>query len=311
MPFIIRSDNAPTLIVANGTSDGFLLATMATIGVRLYRLTMNFNDKTGSQVESHYYFKGDFSSFVVGKPLVIKLPFKKALFVNDTSQAFTSISNNFEDLFSLQTTKGDSYSGVVFKLYILNNADTFPGEQNAVPLQSNLDATYTIGTQQYRFIYYRQVAGVSFFTGVFGDKAFRNEYSDLVPLSQVDQTQLIDVKLIAGINYFFIKTNFTPNVIISNGVSLPTTQIVDSYEDDNYLYTMKSNSPNVFANGKATINVTVVSKATSKPVVISQLKSDNSSLIPHESIPNADGSLNVSSLFMTPLPGPIKARFFA
>lgn len=259
MPIVINTTNAPNLLVVNETATGFYLATIAVSGVRLYRITMNTVDPLGNPVELYYYFSLDTSSSPQGTPVVLNVPYIYASFVGDSSDTFASIPDisQFQDISTVQSVNGEPMSGASFKLYNLIFTGV-PSEQNMVPQLIDLNQAYTIGTTTVMFIYYRKInATLTYYTGIFGDRVFQNEYTNLIPLPSNPSNSLITTDTIGGTLYYFVNTTATPNIVVANGLPTPASQLTDSYSDNTYSYTLVSSSPNVLLGGTVLFGLTI------------------------------------------------------
>lgn len=301
MPFAPILYNVFELLDVNNDSTGFTLDTLATSGVRQFRLAMSTIDSLGRPVESFYFFSADFSGFALLSSVTIKIPFRKSLFVSDTNATIDSLVPTFEDVLTLQDVKGDKMTAGIFKLYHWTLSTTSADVQNQVPLQIDLKATYQVGTIFVRFIYYRILSDgngnqYTFYTGVYGDKSYSNEYAVLPGLDATllqPTTPKVTTKTIGGIQYFFVRTNNTPNIVVLNGISTPGSQQIDTYSDDKYKYTLTSSSKNLLAGGNASMTLVIKDKTTDVQVFPDRLRSTNDAFNISANVIDSDVGINI------------------
>ena len=220
---------------------------------------MNTTDALGNPIELYYYFSLDTSGYTQGTPVILNIPYISASFVSDPSNTFASIPNisQFQDIMTIQATPGEGMSGATFKLYNLIFTGV-PNEQNMVPQMIDLNQAYTMGTTTVMFIYYRKInATLTYYTGIFGDRVFQNEYTSLIALPSNPTNAIITTDTIGGVLYYFVNMTATPNIVVANGLPSSASQISDGYSDNTYSYTMVSSSPNVLLGGTVLFGITI------------------------------------------------------
>jgi len=261
MPLVITADNVPSLLLENESLTGFYLWTIPAVGKRLYRIALTTKDSLGKPTETYFFFSHMMDT-TVGAPFFLNVPFVRSLFVAKTEATFADLNETFYTSDMLASMKGDKMSGMTFKLAVLNGADTQTLARNAV--QVSLLDTYVVGTSSYRFVCYRKMGDYVFYTGLYGDKAFVNEYSTLIPLPSTDKVILEQV--VSMVHYYFIRLTATPNVVIANGFPVNST-VVDTYSDAKNNYVLTSSSPNVLQGGTAAFDIAITDKAGGAVVV--------------------------------------------
>lgn len=280
MPFEINPQNAYNLLVMNEGKTGFYLNTISVSGNRYYRITMTSSDLLGNSTETYYYFSLnlDSQSLAQGTPVIIPIPFVASKFTSDSTLSFISLPaiSKYEDILMVQDVEGQVISGATFDLYYMVIIDD-PNIFNAVPQLVYINKTYSIGSINVKFIYYRMIGNESYYTNAFGDRSLDNEYTSVVPLPSNPTNQVVIVQIIDNIMYYFILVSDTPNTIVSNGLPIISTQITDVYSDDSYTYTMTSSSPNIPAGGNAVFGISIQSNTTGDYLIANNIK--NNSLI--------------------------------
>jgi hypothetical protein len=260
MPLTLLMNNAPSLTTLNSMKTGFQMITTATAGVRVYRISMETKESNGSLSIKYMTFSVDLTSTALGTPVVLEIPFIASKFVEDSGTTFGVLG--FVDVLGSLVYSGDVMPLATFKLFYLISGDQYP-------LMIDLKATYTVGVFSIRFIYYRTVGSLTFYTGIYGDKALNDEYTSLIPLpTSLDP---LVVQTILGITYYFIRVSNTPGIIFVNGLP-QQSDITDTYSDVDYVYTETSLGGNLLANQAFSIKVMTRLKTTGDLVLLSGFK---------------------------------------
>ncbi len=239
--FLLTGSSAPSLLLPNVTSNGFMRITIADSGVRIYRITRERRSPSSSSLD-YFDFSIDFSTYTSGLFATISIPYLASLFKSYTSG--TQPAATPYDLTQLSGTQSrpDVFTGEIFKLLYISTTASDPARE--APATINFLATYSIAglTRKVQFIYFTMVSdGLvdrPIFTGYFGNVAFDGQYAPSTSqLLTIDPTKLVNVMPIGDIDYYIVKITATPNMIITNGISR-TMLLNDTYTINGITYTL-------------------------------------------------------------------------
>jgi len=242
------------------------MITVATSGSRIYRITRQSSDSSGSISLDYMDFSLDLSSEQEGTVVMIEIPYVPSLF---TSYGGSSIqpSSSAYNLTQLAGYPISSFNGELFKLLYINVDPSDPVRE--MPSTTNFLKAYSVEGQQnnIQFIYYTLInGGQPVFTGYFGNVSFQNQYADTTTpsLLSIDTTQLVNTVSLNGTDYYIIKVTTTPNVIITGGTQPTSFQLTDTYTVNGIQYTL-----NATANGIAGVGfyVTLIIPSSLDPSI--------------------------------------------
>lgn len=228
--FELNLNNAPTLLKLNQHSNGFTIITIATDGLRKYRITRCLlNSLHNTSFISYYNFAIDLSDVNKGEIVSINIPY--------ISNKFSLIKNDdkYDIIQRNASVSGEDVSGFLFKLYYINI-------NNAIPMEIDFKATYNIfldtenTVKYFKFIYFTFFNNVPFYTGIFGDISYNGQYDSVIPFPSKNKLLEFFIIKIETINYVFINVSITPNIVIVNGTS--SSFIDDKYNDNDFSYTL-------------------------------------------------------------------------
>jgi len=220
----IESNHEPNLFYENETKTGFELFTISTGSDRHYRII-----KENRLGFFYYDFTIDMTGIVHGDPVTIQIPFIDSLFVDSRMLNFpiNIINPNIE---------GERIKEGIYKLIYLSRID----EEKEIPAKIDLNMNYYVGTSKIiRFIYYRLIDNVIYYTGYFGNRYFDNEPNPGITIDTSQRYKIVTVSdNFNTIDFYFYKINSTPNIIISNFIFQQMESNV-VYEKNGYEYTLR------------------------------------------------------------------------
>lgn len=204
----------------------------------------------------YFDFSLDLSGRAQGTITVIDIPYIDSLFVPYSSQ---TVVQNLGTILASESPPFSAalFAGEVFKLlYISVSMDDLVRE---TPASINLQAAYTVAglSRMLKFVYYTMIAGQPVFTGYFGNVAFAGQYGPLPLIGSIDTTKLVNVVMdsTGTIDYYVVRVDTTPNVIVTNGVS-QSMGLTDSYTINGVSYVLTATANGVMGIGfYATLNV--------------------------------------------------------
>lgn len=220
----LESNYEPNIFYENDTNTGFELFTISTGSPRHYRIVKETH--TGLY---NYDFSIDMTNINHGDPVTIQIPYLNNLFIDSRSGNFPINSIN-------QNLEGERISFGLYKLFYLSRDD----EEREIPAKIELNENYHVGPSKIiRFIYYRVIDQIIYYTGYFGNRYLDNEPNLDITIDTTNKYWNITISDDYNtVDFYFYKITSTPNIIISNFiVQQMETSIV--YEKDGYEYTIR------------------------------------------------------------------------
>ena len=244
--FTLKVDTAPSLLLPNNTNNGFILITVATTGTRTYRIT---REKRGANSGLDYFdFLLDLGNLAQGTISTTGIPYSNNLFVSYSDMGVGNIQTGDSSLTArglgailAENPLSTLFAGEIFKLLYVS-----VGENDLVreiPAFINLQAEYYVSGLQrkVRFIYYTMIAGRPIYTGYLGNVSFVSQYGSLPLVDVIDTAKTVNVMTdsTGTIDYYIVRIDTTPNVIVTNGKSDGIPEVLglsDSYTINGITY---------------------------------------------------------------------------
>lgn len=242
----LQVNNVNTIFRENDRSTGFVFITIATSGTRHYRITRDVAlTSLTTKSSDHYDFLLTLDDYPQGQLVMLEIPYRDSDF---REQSLIELPRS-------QLASTEVFKGMIFKLLHVsgyaNDGHTLDERilRAEVPSLIDFTKTYVIGNpvKHIRFIYYRLIDGLPYYTGFLGNQVIDGQYLEEV---EIDKTKTINEIILTGITYYIIQITATPNVIVAQGIAIDKVVSEDYTDDSGLRYKLTAPSRKVLS-GKA------------------------------------------------------------